>query len=44
MNEDDNYLDNMLVVCNSQEELRECVLLITDFFGILGFTINEHKF
>ena len=43
MNEDDNYLDNMLVVCNSQEELRECILLIKDFFGILGFTINEHN-
>ena len=25
------YLDDMLVVCNSQEELRECVLLIKDF-------------
>ena len=37
------YLDDMLVVCNSQEKLRENVLLIKDCFGILGLTINEKK-
>ena len=37
------YLDNMLVICNSQEELRENVLLIKDLFGVLGSTINGKR-
>ena len=37
------YLDDMLVICNSQEELRENVLLMKDLFGVLGLTINEKK-
>ena len=37
------YLDDMLVICDSQEELRENVLLIKDLFGVLGLTINEKK-
>ena len=37
------YLDEMLVVSKSQEEVRECVLLIRDLFGSLGLTINKKK-
>ena len=37
------YLDNILVMCESQEELTKQVNLIQDLFAVLGLTINIKK-
>ena len=37
------YLDNILVMCECQEELTRQVNLIQDLFSVLGLTINSKK-
>ena len=37
------YLDDILVMCECQEELTRQVILIQDLFSVLGLTINSKK-
>ena len=37
------YVDNILVMCESQEECQRQMNLIQDLFSVLGLTINKKK-